>query len=139
MSATGPGATSTTVPGPASTSSDHVEAPRHSPATARQTHRPASCSTRHGARHHQRNPTRHEPVAPATPQSLQEILGGDVRQIMDSLAQTPSSGRFEFSMSWKLRLMATALESPAQIHRDHTAGAKLLGETLQDVAASQKA
>jgi hypothetical protein len=130
------GANSTPVPGPASTAPSSIAPESALPPTEPPPTEPAAPGTEPSTT--SATPPATEPAAPATPQSLQEILGGYVRQIMDSLAQTPSSGRIEFSMSWKLRLVATALESPAQPSAATSAGAKLLGETLQDVAASQK-
>jgi cell division septation protein DedD len=136
-STSSPGATSAPVPGPASTAPSSSAPESTLPPTEPPPTEPAAPGTEPSAS--SPTPPVTEPAAPAASQSLQEILGSYVRQIMDSLAQTPSSGRIEFSMSWKLRLVATALESPAQSTATTSAGAKLLGATLQDVAASQKA
>jgi hypothetical protein len=68
--------------------------------------------------------------------SLQEILGSYLQQVMGSLADIGSAGRVELSMSWKMRLMAAALEVPTQ-PAGQTPGAALLGESLQSAAAAR--
>jgi hypothetical protein len=85
-----------------------------------------------------------EEVPPAAPASaaadaptLQSILGDYVQQVLGNLAGTMVTGKFEFSMSLKLRMVVAALQVPPQPEAAASPGAKLLGDTLQKVAASQ--
>jgi hypothetical protein len=73
----------------------------------------------------------------STPEaSLQNTLGDYLRQVLGALAGPTSSGRLEFSMSWKLRIVIAAVESVPQGQSSNAAGTKLLTDSLHDLAAN---
>jgi hypothetical protein len=75
------------------------------------------------------------PVDPAA--SLQQSLGGFLKQVLDGLSSINGTGRAEFSLRWKLQVMIAAVQSAPAATTSDSAGPKLASESLSALASTQ--
>lgn len=66
------------------------------------------------------------------PASTTSALGSFLRKLMDSLGETRSNGRIEFSMKWKLEVVVAAVNSNTP-KSEGTPGTKLLAGSLSEL------
>ncbi len=69
------------------------------------------------------------PTADAVPLQLATTIGHFFRQVFDLMSQPMSSGRFEFSMQWKMQLVVDAVQAAKPATKPDT-GTQLLTTTL---------
>lgn len=74
----------------------------------------------------------------ALPASTTSALGSFLRKLMDSLGETRSNGRIEFSMKWKLEVVVAAVNSNTP-KSEGTPGTKLLAGSLSELVKTAAA
>ena len=72
------------------------------------------------------------------PASTTSALGSFLRKLMDSLGDTRSNGRIEFSMKWKLEVVVAAVNSNTP-KSEGTPGTKLLAGSLSELVKTAAA
>jgi hypothetical protein len=73
-----------------------------------------------------------DPVA-----SLQQTLGGFLKQVLDELAGSSGAGRAEFTMRWKIQAVIAAVQSSPAAATSDPAGMRLATESLEGLASSR--